>query len=99
MEPIFLTKLIKGFLTSLIIHISKKLVYYIDNFFTETMDPINNTIVTCGNCGMDFRLHVLHKIDELEKCPECRSQLHIPEEVLTAYERNENWKRSPGRRS
>jgi uncharacterized protein YbaR (Trm112 family) len=92
MELTFLIKIVRTFLTSLIIHMSKKLVLYVDAFFSNATNDAANAKVVCNNCGSSYRIHILNSINELEKCPDCRTDLNINKEVLSNYEsRNGDW--------
>jgi len=68
-----LIKFIRGFVTSLIIFYSKRLVYYIDDFFNTR---IKNADIECGNCGAKFKSSILEQINK-DECLYCDTKLDL----------------------
>lgn len=81
MEVQLLARFLHHFVTSLIIHIAKKLTYYIDDMFTDAFDEKGGTIV-CESCGSKLRAATLIKINE-DVCPNCNNKIIIPGEVIS----------------
>lgn len=75
-------KFLRHFVTSFIIHLSKKLVYWIDSFFTDHLGPSADSIIECPECHEKFRIEILKKINVLDACPDCGSVIDINPEVL-----------------
>lgn len=82
-----LIKFVRHFVTSLIIHISKKLVYFLDDFLSFNLSDSAQEQIQCSNCNNTFRFEILHKIDSLDTCPCCYTQLNITKREIEEYER------------
>ena len=67
MNPV-LAKILRTFFTSLVLYYSKKLVYYIDVFFTDIFK--NSQYTRCNDCDYIYRLDIANK--EYDNCcPSC----------------------------
>ncbi len=76
MFNVFIAKFLRTFFTSLVLFISKKLVYYLDQLFSDLIKDQNDIQhITCGNCGELFRKDILKLISHDDKCPKCLSSL------------------------
>lgn len=76
MEVKLIARFIQHFITSLLIHYSKKLVFYIDKFFNDSLGEYSETIL-CPHCGTNLRPVVLREIGHTESCPKCDGKLNI----------------------
>lgn len=64
-------RVIKTVLTSVIIFYSKRLVYYIDNFFDHSFNDQN---MECVDCGNKFKSDVLNSLST-DRCVLCEGHL------------------------
>ena len=79
MELKLIARFIQHFITSLLMHYAKKLVFYIDRFFVDSFGEDAETVV-CMHCDTPFRITVLKTIGETEDCPKCGNGLNISKE-------------------
>ncbi len=80
----------RGFITSIIIFYSKKLVYHIDTFFNTAIKKVD---VECSSCGAKFKSSVLDQIGK-DECLYCNSKLNSFREENTFNEqRNVEYRR------
>ena len=59
---IFIAKLIKTFISTLMMYLSRKLIYYIDDYFSSKIMQDTPTI-TCDYCGFSFDKDIVKFID------------------------------------
>ena len=85
--PYLVTKILKFFVTSLMIAMSKKLIFYIERLIEFNTSEAAITYVTCVRCENKYRLEVLRKIDCLDVCPNCYRAFNITQEVLSEHDR------------
>ena len=71
-------KFLKNFITSLIIYYSRKLVYFIDEFFKDIVDV--EDMFECANCKSSLRKSILLKLGFDKACPYCDHELNISKE-------------------
>ncbi len=76
-------KFIRNFATAIIIFYSKRLIYFIDNYFNDKFDDQQ---IVCSSCGAEFRSAVLKKINK-DKCTVCGTELDFSEEEEKYNER------------
>ena len=67
MHP-FLAKIIKTFIQSLIAFYSKKMIYFVDDFFTDLLN--DNKYRLCPCCGREIRIELVMKNYD-GSCPFC----------------------------
>lgn len=65
----FLAKLLRTFLTSLTIYISRKLIYYVDCYFTNKITE-QTPVVTCDGCAKTFDKEIIYFMHR-QTCPNC----------------------------
>lgn len=73
---VILSKFLKNFLTSLIIFYSKKLIFYIDGFFSNVSTA---NVIVCSSCGEDIHIEVIRRMGRMDYCPHCRAKLEKDE--------------------
>lgn len=66
-------KLFKSFMTSLILFYSRKLVYMVDNFFSDVMST--EDVIECPSCGIYLKTSILLRFDRDHICPQCQHEL------------------------
>lgn len=82
MFNVLIAKFLRTFFTSLVIYISRKLVFYLDQLFTDFIkSQADVEHITCGNCGETLRVDILKKISSEDKCPKCLSSLLSQEKI------------------
>lgn len=76
----FFVKLLKTFLTSLMIHISRKLILHFENALAEyTSRDVSH--VTCKACNYSYRQDIVFKMHNSLSCPNCYSKLITQDDV------------------
>lgn len=58
-------------MTSLTIYISRKLINYLDCYFTNKLTQVN-TLITCDNCDTTFDKEIIYNFHH-QSCPKCLS--------------------------
>lgn len=80
MFNVFIAKFLRTFFTSLVLFVSRKLVFYLDQLFSDFIKSQKDIEhITCGNCGEVFRADILKMISHEDKCPKCLSSLLLQE--------------------
>ena len=80
MINLVVAKFLRTFFTSLVIYISKKLIFHIDQLSSDFIkDQRNIEYITCDNCSQIFRAEIIRKIALDHKCPSCLSKLSLAE--------------------
>ena len=68
----FMIKLFKTFMTSFTIYISRKLIYFLEDYFSnKLMQDI--VMITCSSCGESFNKEIIYTLYH-KTCPYCLSK-------------------------
>ena len=81
--PLVLIKFLRGFFATLITFYARRLVYYIDDFFN---DSLNQTDVECQKCQSLFSSKVLNNMNK-STCLTCGAELNFKKEEYTFDDR------------
>lgn len=90
-----ISKILRTFFTSLVLFYSRKLVYYIDIFFTDVFSE--DKYVECNQCHYQFRVDIVEKHYD-NCCPKCsctsyknivRDEVNIRDKILKGIRPND----------